>query len=133
MNEHIERGQNEQHDVPDPVRPRRLLSADRPTAEKIDQSEYRGENTEDHADAHEPRGKIRPHHLRRPPIGQVSQKNADEAGDWNRHEHRMDGLPEDPRCGPRVCKRQRMLSIGALDADIPEQQRTTMVPALAGQ
>jgi hypothetical protein len=44
----------------------------------------------------------------------------------------MDGLPEDPRCGARVCKRQRILSIGGtLDRDIVEQQRATMVPEVA--
>jgi hypothetical protein len=42
-------------------------------------------------------------------------------------------LPEDPRCGARVCKRQRILSIGgALDADVLEQQRTTIVPEIYG-
>jgi hypothetical protein len=64
MNEHVERGQVEQHNACDGVRPRRRLSADRAAAEKIDQAENRGEKTKDHADAHEPRGKIRLHHLR---------------------------------------------------------------------
>ena len=81
MNEHVERGQDEQRDVADRMRPRRRLGADRPIAQKIDRPENGGEKSHDNSDGHQPGRKIRPHHVCRPPIGQVGQKHADEAGD----------------------------------------------------
>ena len=92
MNEQVKEGEHENHDIADQVQPGRRLIPNPAVAEEIGQAGNRGKYAPDQSDQNQPGGKVRPHHLGGYRISVVGHQRADEAGDRNRHQHRVDRM-----------------------------------------
>src|SRR3569832_2172341 len=68
-------------------------------ADEIDEAGNAGKPPQDDPDGDEPVGKVEPHHVRRLQVSEVGQQCTYEAGDRERHQHRMDRMHRNPRGG----------------------------------
>jgi hypothetical protein len=79
VHQHVQGRQYQDDGIADEMPPGRRLLAHQAVSQKVGQPRNRGESAHDDADRDEPGGKIRPHHFRSPPVGQIGKEGADEA------------------------------------------------------
>ena len=92
VDQHIECGYRQRDGIADEVGPSRGLSAHKPVSQEIDQPHDCGHPTHDDPDGDQPGGEIRPLHCRGSPVHEIGEKRADEAGNGDGNQHRMDGM-----------------------------------------